>query len=47
MGKRDNAILELLSERGKMEVAALARRLEVSPVTMRKDLDALEEALNQ
>ena len=42
MNKRDNAILELLSEHGKLEVAALARQLSVSPVTMRKDLDALE-----
>ena len=43
MNKRTNRILELLSESGKMEVAELARRMEVSPVTMRKDLDALEQ----
>lgn len=42
MNKRDNAILELLSEHGRMEVAVLARQLSVSPVTVRKDLDALE-----
>lgn len=43
MKKRDNQILRLLSEHGKMEVAALAQKLEVSPVTMRKDLDELEK----
>ncbi len=43
MNKRNNRILELLSEHGRMEVAALAQLLEVSPVTMRKDLDALEQ----
>ena len=43
MNKRDNRILELLAERGKLEVSALARQLEVSPVTMRKDLDDLEK----
>lgn len=43
MSKRENAILELLSERGRIEVAALAERLGVSPVTVRKDLDALEK----
>lgn len=42
MNKRDNAILELLSAHGRLEVATLAQRLEVSPVTMRKDLDDLE-----
>lgn len=42
MNKRENAILTLLSEHGRLEVAELARRLEVSTVTMRKDLDALE-----
>ena len=42
MSKRENAILELLGARGRLEVAALAERLGVSPVTMRKDLDALE-----
>lgn len=43
MNKRDNAILALLSEHGRLEVAALARQLGVSPVTVRKDLDALEQ----
>ena len=42
MNKRDNGILALLSEHGRMEVSALARQLGVSAVTMRKDLDALE-----
>ena len=42
MSKRENAILELLGARGRLEVTALAERLGVSPVTMRKDLDALE-----
>ena len=42
MNKRDNGILALLSEHGRMEVAVLARQLGVSAVTMRKDLDALE-----
>lgn len=43
MKKRENAILELLSESGRMEVAVLAEKLGVSQVTARKDLDALEE----
>ena len=43
MSKRENAILCLLSEHGKMEVSALAEALGVSPVTMRKDLDGLEQ----
>lgn len=42
MNKRDNGILTLLSEHGRMEVAALERRLGASAVTTRKDLDALE-----
>ena len=42
MNKRENTILNLLSEHGRMEVSALAQQLEVSPVTVRKDLDALE-----
>ena len=41
--KRENAILELLSESGRMEVAVLAEKLGISQVTVRKDLDALEE----
>lgn len=42
MGKRESEILALLSERGRVEVAVLAQALGVSPVTARKDLDALE-----
>ena len=42
MNKRENIILNLLSEHGKLEVSVLAQKLEVSPVTVRKDLDALE-----
>ncbi|MCR4884986.1 MAG: DeoR/GlpR family DNA-binding transcription regulator [Clostridiales bacterium] len=42
MNKRENTILQMLSEQGKMEVAALARTLGVSAVTVRKDLDELE-----
>ena len=38
---RESQILELLSQCGRMEVAALAQRLGVSQVTVRKDLDAL------
>lgn len=40
---REFQILELLSQCGRIEVASLARRLEVSQVTIRKDLDTLEE----
>lgn len=40
---REMQLLELLSQCGRMEVAALARALEVSQVTVRKDLDALEK----
>jgi len=36
-------ILELLSEAGRMEVTALAEQLGVSQVTVRKDLDGLEQ----
>ena len=43
MKKRETALLELLAENGKMEVAALAEKLETSQVTIRKDLDALEK----
>ena len=42
MNKRENTILSLLSECGRLEVAELARRLGVSAVTVRKDLDELE-----
>ena len=43
MKKREPLILELLAENGRMEVTALAERLETSQVTIRKDLDALEK----
>ena len=42
MGKRDARILEILTDRKRVEVAELARELGVSSVTMRKDLDELE-----
>ena len=42
MKQRDNTILDLLSESGRMEVSLLAEKLGVSQVTIRKDLDALE-----
>lgn len=43
MSKRDTTILELLTTKGKTEVAALSEMLGVSEVTIRKDLDALQE----
>ncbi len=43
MKKRETTILELLSEHGRMEVAALSQALGVSQVTVRKDLDAMEQ----
>ncbi|MEE1160373.1 MAG: DeoR/GlpR family DNA-binding transcription regulator [Atopobiaceae bacterium] len=43
MSKRDATILELLTTRGKTEVATLSEVLGVSEVTVRKDLDALQE----
>lgn len=43
MKKRGTLILELLSQYGKMEVTALAKQLGVSQVTVRKDLDAMEQ----
>ncbi|MDO5146035.1 MAG: DeoR/GlpR family DNA-binding transcription regulator [Eubacteriales bacterium] len=39
---RINQILELLTDENKMEVATLAKKLGVSQVTIRKDLDTLE-----
>lgn len=44
MRTRQTRILELLTENNKMEVAHLAQILNVSQVTIRKDLDALEES---
>ena len=43
MKERTNQILELLSENRKIEVTQLAQILGVSQVTVRKDLDALEQ----
>lgn len=43
MKNRSNKILELLTQENKIEVAILAKKLDVSQVTIRKDLDALEE----
>ncbi len=40
---RTQAILELLTKENRIEVAELAKRLDVSQVTMRKDLDELEQ----
>ncbi|MDL2233659.1 DeoR/GlpR family DNA-binding transcription regulator [Ruminococcaceae bacterium OttesenSCG-928-L11] len=42
MNKRHRRILELLIERERLEVARLAELVEVSQVTVRKDLDQLE-----
>lgn len=42
MNKRDVQILELVTENQRIEVKRLAERLNVSQVTIRKDLDALE-----
>lgn len=42
--ERLNAILELLSQHGKVEVDEIVHRLEVSPATARRDLDSLAEA---
>ncbi|MDR2111252.1 MAG: DeoR/GlpR family DNA-binding transcription regulator [Spirochaetaceae bacterium] len=43
MTERHNRILETLAENQRLEVAALANILDVSQVTVRKDLDRLEE----
>lgn len=43
MKKRFNQILELLTKSGRLEVSVLAERLNVSAVTIRKDLAALEK----
>ena len=43
MKNRENKILELLTQNEKMEVALLSELLGVSQVTIRKDLDILEE----
>ena len=41
--ERHSIILELLREFGKVDVADLSSKLKVSAVTIRKDLDLLEE----
>ncbi len=43
MTKRANKILELLTNENKMEVSLIAEKLGVSQVTVRKDLDDLEQ----
>ena len=43
MNSRQRQILEQLTQEHKIDVSTLATRLAVSSVTMRKDLDALEE----
>ena len=42
MAKRDSIILDILTSEQRVEVAELSRRLGVSEVTVRKDLDALQ-----
>jgi DeoR/GlpR family transcriptional regulator of sugar metabolism len=42
MNKRELQILDIVTERERIEVATLAEMLEVSPVTIRKALDMLE-----
>ncbi len=42
MAKRDKQILDTLTSERRVEVAELSRRLGVSEVTVRKDLDALQ-----
>ncbi len=43
MSKRTNQILEILTGENRLEVAVLSERLGVSQVTVRKDLDELEQ----
>lgn len=43
MKDRNNQILEILTKENRCEVSELSRRLNVSQVTIRKDLDTLEE----
>ncbi len=43
MNKRTNQILEILTKENKVEVSLLAEKLGVSQVTIRKDLDELEQ----
>ena len=44
MNKRHSKILELLTEHKKMEVTKLSELLDVSQVTIRKDLVSLENS---
>ena len=41
--ERLNAVLDLLADRGRVEVDDLVEKLEVSPATARRDLDTLAE----
>lgn len=41
--ERLNGIIQQLSDRGAVSVAAIAREFDVSPATVRRDLDLLEE----
>ena len=43
MSDRQTKILEIVNQKKKVEVVTLSQMLEVSQVTIRKDLDALEE----
>ena len=43
MSERHTKILELLTENDKVEVTKLSELLQVSQVTIRKDLDLLEQ----
>ncbi len=43
MAKRDSHILSILTSRQRVEVSELSELLGVSEVTVRKDLDALQE----
>ena len=43
LAERHDFIMDLLQQQGSVSVAALAERLKVSEVTIRKDLTLLEE----
>lgn len=43
MNRRQDEILEVIAKYRRIEVSDLAKRLEVSPVTIRKDLEILKE----
>ena len=40
---RKKKIIELLESRGTMDINTLAKELEISPITLRRDLKDLEE----